>query len=130
MRGAAGFERAALAMLQTMGAGSVELVLPQPGAAGSQAGLGIAAPVAAEVTLEPVLVRASANGEVLSAVVCGSSVRRVLSQMLVPDAGELAVRQTLEAAMLRVEGTQYRITAVTTKWYGGTALLYELRIEV
>ena len=45
------------------------------------------------------------------------------------DTSEIATKQALETAMLRAGGTEYRIVAVTVKWFGGAELLYELEIE-
>ena len=60
-RGAAGLERAALAMLRTLGAGKASLLIPQPIAANEQTGLGLIVPLVNEVEMEPVLLQATAE---------------------------------------------------------------------
>ena len=53
---AAGLERAALAMLRTLGAGKASLLVPQPVTASEQTGLGLTVPLVQvdRVELEPV----------------------------------------------------------------------------
>jgi len=125
MRSAAvGLERAALAMLRTLGAGKATLLLTQPVAANAQIGLGLNAPPAAEVEMEPVLLQASVNGNNLLAIAGRSTVQKAIN---VAD-GEQAVR-LLTTSMLRAGETQYRIVSVTVKRFGGVEMLYELGIE-
>jgi len=130
----AGVERAALAMLRTLGGSRVSLLVPQPAAAGGQSGLGLSAPMASEVGLEPVLLRtvglnAKGDGRRLVASVAPSTVQKALEDVQAVCSGEGAVRQTLERSRLRTGETEYRILSVTAKWMGGTKLLYELEIE-
>jgi hypothetical protein len=124
-----GLEQAAVAMLRTLGAGRVVLLIPQPATAGSQSGLAIAAPMASEVEVEPVLLQANVSGSQLLAITTAATLRRALSNVLAPDADATAMAQALEMAMLKADGCQYRISAVTAKWFGGAALMYELQIE-
>ena len=126
---AEGLERAALAMLRTLGAGIAWLLLPQPAALNAQTGLGLIAPLVNEVEMEPVLLQAASNGRTLLARVTRDTVQKALSGAGAIDAGELATAETLETSTLRAGGTEYRIVAVTVKWFGGRELLYELEIE-
>jgi hypothetical protein len=126
---AAGLERAALAMLRTLGAGKACLLVPQPVTATEQTGLGLVVPLVNEVEMEPVLLQATVNGETLLARMTQGTVRKALSSAGAIDTGELATKQALESAMLRAGGTEYRIVTVTVKWFGGSELLYELEIE-
>jgi hypothetical protein len=126
---AAGLERAALAMLRTLGAGRASLLLTQPVTATEQSGLGLIVPLVNEVEMEPVLLQATPNGKTLLARMARCTVQKALSGAGAIDTGELATKQTLETAMLRAGGTEYRIAAVTVKWFGGSELLYELEIE-
>jgi hypothetical protein len=130
----AGVERAALAMLRTVGGGKASLLIPQPAAASGQTGLGLVAPLASEVELEPVLLRtagpkASGYGATLFAVIARCTLQKALSDAGAVAGDELATKQTLETSMLRACGTEYRIVGVLVKWMGGTQLLYELEIE-
>ncbi len=126
---AVGLERAALAMLRTLGAGSACLLVPQPITATEQTGLGLIVPLVNEVEMEPVLLQATANGKTLLARMTQGTVQKALSGAGAIDTGEIAAKQALETAMLRAGGTEYRIVAVTVKWFGGAELLYELEIE-
>jgi hypothetical protein len=126
---AAGLERAALAMLRTLGAGKASLLVPQPITATEQSGLGLIVPLVNEVEMEPVLLQATAKGETLLARMTQGTVQKALSSAGAIDTGEIATKQALETAMLRAGGTEYRIVAVTVKWFGGAELLYELEIE-
>jgi hypothetical protein len=126
---AEGLEAAALAMLRTLGGVAAQLLLTQPATASGLEGLGMSAPALGELALEPVLLRTTTNGKTLYALATAATVRKALGETLAEDASELAVRQTLEQALLRVNGNRYRITAVAPKWHGGVALLYELEIE-
>jgi hypothetical protein len=126
---AAGLERAALAMLRTMGGGKVSLLVPQPVTANEQTGLGLTVPLVNEVEMEPVLVQATPNGKTLLARMTRGTVQKALSGAGAIDTGEVATKQALETAMLRAGGTEYRIVAVTVKWFGSAELLYELEIE-
>jgi hypothetical protein len=126
---AAGLERAALAMLRTMGANRAWLLLPQPAILNAQTGLGLITPLVNEVEMEPVLLQASSNGKTLLARMTRGTVQKALRSAGAIDADELATAQTLETSMLRASGTEYRIVAVTVKWFGGAELLYELEIE-
>jgi hypothetical protein len=121
---AAGLERAAIAMLRTMGAGKVSLLIPQPATATAQAGLGVGVPLVNEVEMEPVLLQATVTGSALLALTTQSTVQRAIN-----GAGGLNATETLETSMLRAGGTQYRIVTVTVKRFGGAELLYELEIE-
>jgi len=124
-----GLERAAEAMLRTLGAGKVSLLVPQPVAASEQTGLGLTLPLVNEVEMEPVLLQATPNGKTLFARLTRGTVQRALSGAGAVDTGELATKQALETAMLRADETEYRIVAVMVKWFGGAELLYELEIE-
>jgi hypothetical protein len=126
---AAGLERAALAMLRTLGAGGACLLVPQPVTATEQSGLGLIVPLVNEVELEPVLLQATPNGKTLLARMTKGTVQKALSGAGAIDTSEIATKQALETAMLRAGGTEYRIVAVTVKWFGGRELLYELEIE-
>jgi hypothetical protein len=126
---AAGLERAALAMLRTLGAGKVTLLLPQPVTANAQTGLGLMTPLVNEVEVEPVLLQATSNGKTLLARMTRDTVQKALSGAEEIDTGELATEETLETSMLRAGEAEYRIIAVTVKWFGGAELLYELEIE-
>ncbi len=121
---AAGLERAALGMLRALGAGKASLLVAEPALASAQTGLGIVAPAANEVEIEPVLLQASVNGNALLALVTCGSVRKALS-----GSGALDTPATLKTAMLRVGEAQYRIVNVAVKHFGGSELLYELEIE-
>ncbi len=125
----AGLERAAVAMLRTLGAGRAALLLPQPVTANAQTGLGLTTPLVNEVEMEPVLVQATSNGKTLLARMTRGTAQTALGGAGAIDGGELATQQTLETSMLRVGATEYRIVAVTVKWFGGAELLYELEIE-
>jgi hypothetical protein len=111
-------------MLRTLGAGKATLLLTQPVAANAQIGLGLNAPPAAEVEMEPVLLQASVNGNNLLAIAARSTVQKAIN---VAD-GEQAVR-LLTTSMLRAGESQYRIVSVTVKRFGGVEMLYELGIE-
>jgi len=121
---AVGLERAALAMLRTLGAGAASLVISQPAAANEQTGLGLSVPMANEVEMEPVLLQATVTGKNLLALMARCSVQKA-----VDSAGGVGIMETLQASMLRVGRTQYRIVSVTVKRFGGAELLYELEIE-
>jgi hypothetical protein len=126
---AAGLERAAQAMLRTLGAGRACLLVPQPVTASEQTGLGLSIPLVNEVEMEPVLLQATSNGGTLYARMTRCTVEKALSSAGAIDTGEIAAKQALETAMLRAGGTEYRIVTVTVKWFGGAELLYELEIE-
>ncbi len=126
---AAGLERAAQAMLRTVGAGKASLLVPQPVTASTQTGLGLVAPLVNEVEMEPVLLQATANGKTLFARMTCGTVRKALGSAGIIDADEAAAKQALETAMLRADGTEYRIVSVMVKRFGGAELLYELEIE-
>ena len=147
MNTGAGLERAALAMLRTLGGGSAWLLIPQPEAATGRSGLGLSAPPVSEIAMEPVLLQtdglnATANGRKLYAVMAPCTVLKALdaAQAIPPQqansglagdpvaGGENAVRQTLEHSRLRVGECEYRIVSVTAKWIGGTKLLYQLEV--
>jgi len=122
--GAAGLERASLAMLRTVGAGKASLLLSQPATANTQAGLGLNAPPVAEVEMEPVLVQASVNGNDLLAIATRCTVQKALN-----GADGVEATQLLTTSMLRAGGKQYRIVSVTVKRFGGAEMMYELGIE-
>ena len=103
--------------------------MPQPVTANEQTGLGLVVPLVNEVEMEPVLLQATPNGKTLLARMTQGTVRKALSSAGAIDTGEVATKQALETAMLRAGGTEYRIVAVTVKWFGGAELLYELEIE-
>jgi hypothetical protein len=124
-----GLERAALAMLRTLGAGGACLLVPQPVTATEQSGLGLIVPLVNEVEMEPVLLQATPTGKTLLARMTRCTVQKALSGAGAIDTSEIATKQALETAMLRAGGTEYRIVAVTVKWFGGRELLYELEIE-
>jgi hypothetical protein len=124
-----GLELAAKAMLRTLGAGKAGLLMAQPATAGSQSGLAIAPPLTGEAEMEPVLLQANVNGSSLLAITTAAVVRRALNSTLGDGASEAAIKEALETAMLRASGGEYRVTAVTIKWFGGEPLLYELEIE-
>jgi hypothetical protein len=126
---AAGLERAALAMLRTLGAGRASLLVPQRVMANEQTGLGLTPPLVNEVEMEPVLLQATAKGQTPFARMTRSTVQKALRSAGAIDTGDLAIKQALETAMLRAGGAEYRIVAVTVKWFGGAELLYELEIE-
>lgn len=117
-------EQAARAMLRTMGAGGAKLLLAQPATAGAQTGLGLTAPSAAEVELDPVLVQAAVNGKSLLAITTRGAVAKALN-----GADGSAAVQLLTTSMLRAAGIPYRITSVTVKHFGGAELMVELGIE-
>jgi hypothetical protein len=126
---AAGLERAAQAMLRTVGAGRASLLVPQPVMANTQTGLGLVAPLVNEVEMEPVLLQATANGKTLLARMTRGTVQKALSGAGAIDTDETAVEQALETSMLRADGAEYRIVSVMVKRFGGAELLYELEIE-
>jgi hypothetical protein len=121
---AAGMERAALAMLRTLGAGKASLLLTQPATVNGQCGLGLSAPPSAEVEMEPVLLQATVTGKQLLALATRGTVQKAINGA---DGNEAT--QILCTSMLRAGGTQYRIVSVTVKRFGGAELLYELEIE-
>ena len=79
--------------------------------------------------MEPVLLQATVDGNILLALMTRSTVRKALSGAGAIDTGELATQQTLETSLLRADGTEYRIVSVTVKRFGGAELIYELEIE-
>ena len=109
---AAGMERAALAMLRTLGAGKASLLLTQPATVNGQCGLGL------------VLLQATVTGKQLLALATRGTVQKAINGA---DGNEAT--QILCTSMLRAGGTQYRIVSVTVKRFGGAELLYELEIE-
>lgn len=119
-----GLERAALAMLRTLGAGGASLLLPQPVVANQQSGLGLTAPLVNEVEVAPVLLQTDVTERSLLALVTRGTVQKALR-----CAGAIDATATLETSMLRAKGTVYRIVSVTVKRFGGAELLYELGIE-
>lgn len=121
---AAGLERASLAMLRTLGAGKASLLLTQSAPANTQAGLGLSAPPAAEVEMEPVLLQTSVNGNDLLAITTGCTVQKAINV-----ADEAQAAQLLSTSMLKAGETLYRIVSVTVKRFGGAQILYELGIE-
>lgn len=121
---AAGLERAAQAMLRTLGAGRASLLLTQPVAANAQIGLGINAPPVAEVEMEPILLQTTVNGNSLLAIATRCTVQKAINVADTAQAKEL-----LCTSMLRAEETQYRVLSVTVKRFGGAEMLYELEIE-
>jgi hypothetical protein len=126
---AMGLERAAEAMLRTLGAGRLSLLLPQPATASTQSGLGLSTPLVNEVEMEPVLLQATVSGKSLLAIATHCTVQKALRSAGANSNDDLATKQTLETAMLRAQGIDYRITAVTMKRFGGAELIYELEIE-
>lgn len=126
---AMGLERAAEAMLRTVGAGTAWLLLPQPAAVNGQTGLGLTVPPVNEVEMEPVLLQANATGKTLLARMTRGTLQKALSGAGAVDADESATKETLEGSLLRAGETEYHIVAVTVKWFGGRELLYELEIE-
>jgi hypothetical protein len=134
MNAHAGMERAAAAMLRTLGGINASLLIPQPAAANGQTGLGLNVPLVNEVELEPVLLRtagpkATGYGITLFAAIARCTLQKALSNAGAAGGDELATKQTLETSMLRVGETEYRIVSVMVKWLGGAQLLYELEIE-
>ncbi len=121
---AAGLERAARAMLRTLGGARVSLLVAQPVAASEQTGLGISVPAVNEVEIEPVLLQTTVNGASLLALVTCGTVRKALS-----SAGAVDEVATLERSTLRAGDSRYRIVSVTVKRFGGAELMYELEIE-
>ena len=121
---AEGLERAATAMLRTLGAGAVSLLVPQPATVNVQTGLGLGTPMVNEVEMEPVLLQTTVNGNALLALTTRSAVQRALG-----NAGAIDAKKTLETSMLRAEEKQYRVVSVTVKQFGGAELIYELEIE-
>jgi hypothetical protein len=121
---AAGLERAALAMLRTMGAGTAKLLLTQPAVATAQIGLGLDAPPATEVEMDPVLLQTSVNGNDLLAIATRGTVHMAIN---VEDSAQAA--RLLSTSMLQAGDTEYRIVSVTVKRFGGVEMLYELGIE-
>jgi hypothetical protein len=128
-RETAGLERAAQAMLRTLGADRAWLLLPQPAAVNGRTGLGLTAPLVNEVEMEPVLLQASSNGKTLLARLTQDTLQKALGSSGAADTDESATKKMLESSMLRAAGTEYFIVAVTVKWFGGQELLYELEIE-
>ena len=126
---AVGLERAALAMLRTLGGSKVSLLVPQPVAANEQTGLGLSIPLVNEVEMEPVLLQATANGKTLFARMTRGTVQKALNSAGAIATDEVATARALETAMLRADGTEYRVVSVMVKWFGGAELLYELEIE-
>lgn len=122
--GVAGLERSSVAMLRLLGAGPAWLVLAETSDATAEAGLGLCSPAAAEVEMEPVLLQGNVNGGQLLAITTKSIVRRALN-----GTDGVAARKLLEASLLRVGETTYRILTVTVKRFGGAELLYEMGIE-
>ena len=122
--GVAGLERSSVAMLRLLGAGPAWLVLAETSDATAEAGLGLCSPAAAEVEMEPVLLQGNVNGGQLLAITTKSIVHRALN-----GTEGVAARKLLEASLLRVGETTYRITQVTVKRFGGAELLYEMGIE-
>ena len=120
----AGLEWSSVAMLRLLGAGSAWLVLAQTSDATAQAGLGLSYAAAAEVEMEPVLLQCSVNGEQLQAITTRAVVHRALN-----GTDGVAANKLLEASLLRVGKTTYRILSVTVKRFGGAELLYEMGIE-
>lgn len=120
---AVGLERAAIAMLRTLGAGRASLLVPQPATPNAQIGLGLGAPLVNEVEMEPVLLQTITGGTLL-ALMTRCTVQKAMS-----SAGGIDTNKTLETSMLRAGGKQYRIVSVTVKRFGGAELLYELEIE-
>jgi hypothetical protein len=127
--GVVGRERAALSILRTLGAGKASLLVPQPAVAAGQTGLGLIAPLASEVELEPVLLHSARNGQTLYAVTTRCTVQEALNLAGCADSGESTTKETLETSMLRAGGTDYRVVSVTVKWISGAELLYQLEIE-
>ncbi len=123
-RDVAGLERAALAMLRTLGAGRASLLLTQPVVAGGQIGLGINAPPVAEVEMDPVLLQSTVNGKSLLAIATRGTLQKAMNVAAAALATDL-----LCTSMLRAGETQYRIVSVTVKRFGGAEILYELEIE-
>jgi hypothetical protein len=121
---AEGLERAASAMLRTLGAGVASLLVPQPATANEQTGLGLGAPMVNEAEMEPVLLQTTVNGSALLALTTRCAVQKALSH-----AGAVDAKRTLEVSMLRAGTRQYRIVSVTVKQFGGAELIYELEIE-
>jgi len=76
---AAGLERAAQAMLRTLGASKASLLLTQPVAASAQIGLGINAPPVVEVEMEPVLLQSTVNGNSLLAIATRCTVQKAIN---------------------------------------------------
>ncbi len=123
-RGAVGLERAALAMLRTLGADKASLLLPQPATPNAQSGLGLSAPPSVEVEMEPVLLQTSVNGNQLLAIATRCTVQKAIN-----GAEGTEATQILTTSMLLAGGTRYRIVSVTVKRFDGAELLYELGIE-
>ncbi len=121
---AAGLERAAVAMLRTLGAGKASLLVQQPVTADGQTGLGLGIPLVNEAEMEPVLLQTEVTGTTLLAMTTRRAVQKALN-----SAGGIDAIATLETSMLRAGGTQYRIVSVTAKRFGGEELMYELEIE-
>jgi hypothetical protein len=121
---AAGLERAAEAMLRTLGAGKASLLVPQPATATAQTGLGLSTPMVNEVEMEPVLLQTAVNGQTLLALTTRCAVQKAIS-----SAGGIGPKETLQRSMLRSGGRQYRIASVTAKRFGGAELIYELEID-
>jgi hypothetical protein len=121
---AAGLERAAVAMLRTLGAGRASLLVPQPSTTNVQTGLGLSVPMVNEAELEPVLLQTDPPGANLLALVTKGTLQRALCGV-----GAMDTKQMVEASMLQAGGTQYRIVSVTVKHFGGSELIYELEIE-
>lgn len=131
---ATGLDRAAQAMLRTLGAGSAWLLLPQPTTATEQSGLGLVAPLAYELELAPVLLRtaggnSAGNKPKLFAVMTRRTIQNALNKAGAIAGDAAATKQTLGASTLRMSDTEYRIVSVIVKWISGTELLYELEIE-
>jgi len=131
---ASGLDRAAQAMLRTLGAGSAWLLLPQMAADSAQSGLGLAAPLTYEVELNPVLLRSAGTQSAQSrpklyAVATRCTLQKALSGAGATSGDASSNKQTLAASALRVDEIDYRIVSVNVKWISGMELLYELEIE-
>jgi hypothetical protein len=131
--GAAGMQQMALAMLRTLGGRRASLLVPQPATASQQTGLGLVAPMASELDMEPVLLQTwisrSQSASKLYAMMARCTVLKALNLTDGIEGVDQSVRLTLETSKLRSGGTDYRIVSVTAKWYGGTELIYQLEIE-
>lgn len=121
---AMGLERAALAMLRTLGAGRASLIMAQSATTNEHTGLGQVALTMNEVDIEPVLLQATVAGDNLLALMTRGTVQKAIE-----SAGGTEVKQALQTSMLRAGRTQYRIVSVTVKRFGGAELMYELEIE-
>lgn len=119
---AAGFVRAADAMLRALGASAVTLRIPVTG--GPADGLGLAPPLVEEIALAPAAVRRSAGGK-LEVLLSASAVQAVVDERGLTSAAELF---SLALRLLHA-GRELRILAAQADSHAGIAYLYRVAVE-